>query len=69
MKPFRVIQRVTSGTITIPVPESLLDHQVEVILLPIDEPVPSFLEPKDEDAWHRDFVQRYAGSLPDFPDV
>jgi len=66
MEAHREIREVTSDTLTISVPDALRNHRVEVILLPVDEDSEA---PRPGNGWAAGFLERFAGSLPDFPDI
>lgn len=68
MKTYREIREVTSETITIPVPQELLHQKVEIILLPADEAaVPDSRQ--TQKGWPAGFLERFAGGLPEFPEI
>ena len=69
MRALREIREVTSNTLTIPVPDALLHQKVEVIILPLDESREGADAPTDGNGWPVGFLERLAGSLPDFPDI
>jgi len=66
MRPLRQIREITSGTITIAVPDSLLHHKVEIIIVPLEESVAATKEVKPGENWPTGFLERFAVSLPDF---
>lgn len=55
-----------SDTITIPVPKTLQRKRIEIIMLPLDD---APIVADKESLSQNDFIQKYAGSLPDFPDI
>ena len=61
MQALREIREITSDTITINVPAAFRHHRVEIILLPLDE------ETQKDQALPKEFFERFAGCLPDFP--
>ncbi|MBM3333047.1 hypothetical protein FJY63_00130 [Candidatus Sumerlaeota bacterium] len=65
----REIREVTSNTVTVPVPDALLHHKVEIIVLPLDEHVETAAAGEAGDGWPDGFCERFAGSCPDFPDI
>ena len=66
MQALREIQEVTSDTITITVPATFLNHTVEIIVLPLDDEA---AEGTAEQVWPQDFIARFSGCMPDFPDI
>ena len=63
MRALREILEVTSDTITIAVPAAFRNHKVEIIVLPLDE------ETAVGQGWPQDFIARFSGCMPDFPDM
>lgn len=66
MQALREIQEVTSDTITITVPAAFLNHTVEIIVLPLDD---ESTEGAADHVWPQDFIARFSGCMPDFPDL
>jgi len=69
VKSYREIREVTSDTVTIPVPKELLHQKVEIILLPIDDSAEAAGLHERAQSWPAGFFDRFAGSLPNFPDI
>jgi len=61
MRALREIRQITSDTITIAVPSAFRDLKVEIIVLPLDE--------TEGTNWPQDFIARFSGCIPDFPDL
>jgi len=58
----RQIQTISGDSVTIQLPPEFKNYQqAEIIILPLEE---SFKQNNTES-----FIQRFAGSIPDFPDV
>jgi hypothetical protein len=67
MTHFRQIYDQVPATITIPL--ALRHRRVEVIILPLDEPIPSGVaEAVDANGWPVGFFEETFGSIPDFPE-
>ncbi len=67
MQTHRKIMEINSDTVTLTVPEELRHRKVEITIQPAAE---SALRTKGiEQGWPEGFFARYAGSLPDFPDI
>ena len=69
MKAYREIREATSGTIAIVLPEELCRQRVEIIVLPLEEQKPENETGKQSLGWPQGFFERFAGSIPDFPNI
>jgi hypothetical protein len=66
MRALREILEVTSDTITVTVPSAFRNHKVEIIVLPLDEETAVGAAGQ---GWPQDFIARFSGCMPDFPDI
>ena len=67
--PFRRIVDVRGNTITVDVPDYLRYRKVEVVLLPFEEDSPAPTKGKTGPNDSKNFLDRFNGAIPDFPDV
>lgn len=64
MEIHREIRETTSETLTISLPNALRRRRVEILVVPLDDAATREQEP----GWPKGFLERLAGSVPDFPD-
>ncbi len=62
----KIIPKTTSNTVVIKIPEALRHQTLEIIVLPVDDFIPSN---QVQSAWPADFFDKFVGCLPDFPDI
>jgi len=67
MEAIRQIREVTSGTVSVEIPEAFRQRKVEIIILPLEKAAESG-DNGDSD-WPSGYFDRVIGSVPDFPDI
>ncbi len=69
MDALRQVCEVVSDTVTVPVPEAFRYQKVEVIILPLEESGGTDRTDRSSNGWPPGFLEQFAGSLPNFPDI
>lgn len=62
MEVVREIRQVSDNIVTIKIPDGFKNRRIEIIVIPVGE----FSE---KNGFPADFFDRFAGSIPDFPDI